>query len=527
MRRPPTINRCNPGKVRRAPRLDKRAACHYVYLMGISEHPAIRVENVGGPSQPGGQAHRPSRFWRATVPLVVLAVTAVGLRLAAARGDLVLDEIWSWLIASQAESAWQIFVMPVDNNHILNTLVLYALGPKAPLWAYRLPAVLAGSLALWFAYRLARRQGRVAPISILTLLGFSHVLILFGTEARGYGYVACCTLAAWWAIEKYLDRPQLRYARAFGLASSLGFLSHLTFMFAYLALGVYSAMKMRLRRGGWRRLVVLNRLPVLTCILLLFTYVLGMAIGGGTQSPLFDTLLATLSLMAGGPERGVAAYVAAFVMAALLAISLAAECRLDRARGVMYLTAIFVWPAVVLAVTGHAFVYPRYFLVPMIFGYVAVGSLFARWFQAGRFGRSAVSLLLVGYVACNLVPVVSLIGQGRGQYSTAVRWMAEHTAGPAVTVASDHDFRNWLVAGFYADRDSQAYSESGKTLVYVNQTEYPGQGTEWFLRHSFSGESAPPDSLTDPFGNKYELVQVFPSGSISGWTWWLYRHTRV
>ena len=72
-------------------------------------------------------------------------------------------------------------------------------------------------------------------------------------------------------------------------------------------------------RGRLQRLVVPNALPVLTCIVLLFTYVLGMAIGGGTPAPLVDTLLATLSLMAGGPERGTAAYVAAGAMAVLSA----------------------------------------------------------------------------------------------------------------------------------------------------------------------------------------------------------------
>ena len=154
--------------------------------MSTSEIPAIAVETAGGP------AAQSSRFWRETVPLIALAVTAVALRLASTRGDLVLDEVWSLRIAVNADSPWQIVVMPVDNNHILNTLVLYALGHDAPFWAYRLPAALASSLALWFAYRLVRRQGIVATSCVLILLGLSQMLILFGTEARGYGYLACC-----------------------------------------------------------------------------------------------------------------------------------------------------------------------------------------------------------------------------------------------------------------------------------------------------------------------------------------------
>jgi hypothetical protein len=162
----------------------------------------------------------------------------------------------------------------------------------------------------------------------------------------------------------------------------------------------------------------------------------------------------------------------------------------------------------------------------MIFGYVAVGSLMARWFRAGRLGRIAASLLLAIYVGCNLPPVVKLIREGRCQYSSAMQWMAEHTATPIVTVASDHDWRNRLLVVFYANRDSLANSEWGKEFMYVPQEQYPPEGTEWFLRHSFDGASAPGESFTDSLGNKYDLVHVFPAGSISGWTWWLYQRAR-
>jgi hypothetical protein len=491
--------------------------------MSSLQNAAITGQNADALPPSGGTVRGASSRWRDNLLLFIVAVAALALRIAAAGGDLVQDEVWSRKIATGAESAWHIFVIPSDNNHILNTLVLYALGPRAPLWAYRLPAVLAGAAALWFAYRLAHRWGSVAAFSVLLLLSFSHVLILFGTEARGYGYLACSTLAAWWALEQYFDRRRLRYAFAFGLASSLGLLSHLTFLFGYLAFGIYATMKLGPRRGHWQRLVILNALPTLTCMLLLFTYILGIGIGGGNPTPLSETLLATLSLMAGGPERGQMASVAAGITGGLIAASLASEFRIDRARGAMFLTAIILAPGMVLGLTGHAFFYPRYFLVPMIFGYVAVGSLCARVFQGGRFARCTVSLLLVCYVVCNLAPVVKLIREGRGQYSRAVHWMAEHTAGPNVTVSSDHDFRNAWVIEFHAERDVQAYPKGGKTLDYIYMTESRKQGTEWFLRHSFSGEPAPADSFMDSFGNQYELVQVFPAASVSGSTWWLFR----
>jgi hypothetical protein len=464
-----------------------------------------------------------SPAWRRNAVLILLALVAVGLRVAAARGDLVLDEIWSLTMASRADSAWQIFVIPHDNNHILNTLVLYTLGPNAEPLVLRLPAVAAGSLALWFAVQLARRLTPGAEIPVMILLGFSHILILFGSEARGYGYLVGCTLAAWWAIEDFLDQPRSRSAAAFALASSLGLLSHLTFVFADAAFVVYSGLALRSRRGGWRQFVVLHALPVLTGIVLFFTYVLGMSIGAGNPSPLLVTLVATLSLAAGGPQYGPAAVAAAAAMTVLVGVSLVFEFRANRLRGILYVVAIVLAPGFVLAVTQHQFIYPRYFIVPMIFAYVAVGTLLARWFRSGHFGQAAATVLLTGYLACNFTPVMRLISHGRAEFSEAMRWMAENTAGAEVALASDHDFRNSMVAFYHAGRTGQTYGDNDKKLSYIGQEQYPPQGAEWFLRHSFDGDVAPPDRFTDPNGNMFELVKVFPARSISGWTWWLYR----
>jgi len=455
--------------------------------------------------------------------VAVLAVTAVGLRLAAARGDLVMDEIWSMLLGAETGSVWQIVMLNHDNNHILNTLVMYWLGIDAPLLAYRLPAVLAGSIGLWLAVRVAGRSQRGAGLPALVLLGFSHLAILYSSEARGYAYLMGATPAAWWAIEAHIERPRLVTACAFILAVVLGFLAHLTFLFAYAGFFVYSAIHLLPRRNGLARLTTLHLIPVLTCALLYFLYVQGMRIGGGELAAVLSTIVAALSLMGGGPQFGWGAYTAAIITAVLIAIAVAGEFRLNRPRGVLYLVAILVAPTLVLAVRSHEFLYPRYFLVPMLFGYVAIGCQLARWFQLGRTGRNAVVTLLAVYVGCNLVPVVRLIELGRGQYTAAVRWLAEHTPGPIVEVNGDHDFRNPLVAQYHAARLPEFNPATGKRLVYFKVAQVPPQGTEWLLRHTFDGDNPLPAELTDRLGVRYELKKSFPAGSISGWDWWVYR----
>jgi hypothetical protein len=453
--------------------------------------------------------------------LAFVALVAVGLRVAAMRGDLVLDEIWTLLLAVNVESAWEIFVLNHDNNHILNTLVVYGLGFNLPPLVYRIPATLAGCLALWFGYLVGRRSGMTSGALVLFLLGLSHVFILYGTEARGYAYLTCATLAAWWSLDKFLDQPRGRYAAAFALSVVLGFLSQLPFAFAYAGFGIYSVLRLARRPGGWRLAVILHLVPILTCVLVYLTFVQDLIAGGGEKFALDRVVVATLSLAAGGPETGNAAMVAATLAAGIVIVALTNEFLIDRIRGVLYATVIVVAPAGVVLISQYEFVYPRHFLVPMIFCYVAVGNQLARWLAARGLRRTVAAVLLAAFGLANLVPVTRLIVEGRAQYSAAMRWMAEQSSGPNVVVAGDHDFRNSTVAAFHAALNTDTYEVQGKRLVYVTKEHYPPQGTEWYLQHSFAGDQPKPSEWTDPLGNVYELVHEFPAGSISGWNWWL------
>ncbi|MGE5191787.1 MAG: hypothetical protein ACM3U2_04750 [Deltaproteobacteria bacterium] len=455
--------------------------------------------------------------------LAALTLIAIGLRLAAMRGDLVLDEIWTLLILAPMESVWQIFLFNHDNNHLLNTLIVYGLGASVPPIVYRIPATLASCLALWFGYRVGRRNGAAAGAVVLFLLGLSHVFVLYGTEARGYAYLTCATLAAWWALDEFLDQPRGWNLALFALSVSLGFLSQLPFAFAYAGFGVYSILRLCGRPLGLRQAVFLHFVPLLTCLAVYMVFVQDLIPGGGETFSIERVLVATFSLAAGGPETGTAAVAAALIAAIVIALALTNEFRVDRIRGVFYATAVFLAPAAVILVSRYEFVYPRHFLVPMIFCYVAVGNLLARWIAAGRAGRILAAGLLGAFGLCNLVPVTRLIIEGRAQYSAAVRWMAEQSSGPEVVLGGDFDFRNSTVAAFYAAQNADVYQGRGKQFVYVTHADSGPQGVEWYLQHSFAGDPPRPATWTDRYGNVYDLVREFPAGSISGWNWWLYR----
>ena len=106
---------------------------------------------------------------------------------AAATGDLWLDEIWSIFFSESAKSPWEIVSLyKHDNNHLLNTFYLYAIGRQDTLIFYRLLSMAAGVGSSYLLTTIARKRGELESIFVLLLAGFSYPLILYFSEARGY-----------------------------------------------------------------------------------------------------------------------------------------------------------------------------------------------------------------------------------------------------------------------------------------------------------------------------------------------------
>jgi uncharacterized membrane protein len=140
-------------------------------------------------------------------PLVWIAIAlslvfALGLRLAAASGDLWLDEIWSVLIARTLHSAADVFTLRHDNNHPLNTLYLYLLGQPRLQLEYRLASVLSGVACIGLVgYSAWRRWGARESWLATVLCAVSFPIVLYSSEARGYGLLLFFALMAFVGME--------------------------------------------------------------------------------------------------------------------------------------------------------------------------------------------------------------------------------------------------------------------------------------------------------------------------------------
>jgi hypothetical protein len=472
----------------------------------------------------------------------VVAFFAV-LRLLGMGGDLWLDEIWSLYLVSALQSPVEIATRLLhDNNHPLNSLWLYGLGPAAPEWSYRLPAWLAGSAAVALAAAIARRQlrlldpgapaGHVDAAGLLTalLFGGSYLMIHYASEARGYAPAVAASLLAVFALLHAGPSAWRGWPPIYWIACVLGLLAHMTVvsvMAAGLAWSLARPLGNGLRDGPrdgeagrtrWLRAATWHVPPWLFFAAYALLFARRMAIGGGPPHSVLSILGETAAYTVGIPAAlGVS--VALPLLAGAVLLALASMWRAGgRALAGFYALAIAVVPPLGVAFSGSSALFPRYFSVPAALALLLLGYALARlWARAGLW-RGAVALLVALFLAGNAAPLVRLVRDGRGQYRAALQHVADATPTAAVTVSGDHDFRNEMVIHHY-----RRVLGPDRWLRYLRAAQVPDDGTHWFFLHRLDGDPLPGELYFDPRGRRYRLDAVFPHAALSGWDWFVYR----
>ena len=147
---------------------------------------------------------------------------------------------------------WDAFSkLRIDNNHPLNTLLIYWLGEQANWIVYRLPALLSG-VATVFLMGAAARLLDTKPWLAMLLATVSLPLIQYSAEARGYSTAALLGLTAWYICYAHLAmRISPGWLLAFWACCILGMLSHMTFIFVLAALGLALVWGLALDRQAW------------------------------------------------------------------------------------------------------------------------------------------------------------------------------------------------------------------------------------------------------------------------------------
>jgi uncharacterized membrane protein len=457
------------------------------------------------------------------VAVITLLAAGTIARIWAASGELWLDEIWSLSFAREMTAPWQVVTaIHHDNNHPLNTLSLWAVvktaGAHAPPLLFRLLPLVAGigTIALIFRTerRVADRNAPAAPWLAAIFAATSFLGLVYSTEARGYAPAAFFALAAFaYVRQRRMDSTRERVV--FAALCVLGILSHLTFLFVYAGLAAWTFLGHGERQ--WRRWLALHQLPATAIAGVYLIDARKLVYGGGPPFSISEVIGRALSLLAGGPASGTWRIVAASATALLVAYGLVTIARTRREETVFFVTTLVLAPAAVLSIYHARYLDVRYFFVLFPFVWLLGARALASLAASGSSGRlAAVSIAALSF-AGNVSNSLPLLRDGRGHYMEIVSTMAQLTTSEAITVGSDHDFRNSLVLEYYAEK-----LPANRRVIYVPSGSWTPESPEWVVTHDFRAPRSDPADHLSPFPD-YTPVRCVPYGGISGWNWCLNR----
>jgi hypothetical protein len=425
-------------------------------------------------------------------------VIGIGLRIAAARGELWLDEMWSLVLLQQARSFSDIVLsIHHDNNHLLTSAWLWFAGADASSCIVRFPSVVSGSLTLLLLV-FGRRYAKDTTVYLVWFLlcCFSYPLVLYSSEARGYALmgfgVALAWSALWMAVEKGGTLPR---ALTFAVGTALAILAHATALLFLIPVTVWCLVGCALKRvrmpsRGWLSLALLP--PYTLALTLWILHYRLLERGGGPILPGWQVLLSTVSTAFGGEELS-AHVVGTTGVAALLGCAVLVTAMLELVRWMRegdpwawLVTTIFLTALFVVGVSGSEFLAPRYLLVPLVPMYYLIARFLVRLVRQGFVGR-IVSLALLGiFLTSSTNHIWELITLGRSHFVEMFTEIQREDQG--AQVGGDQDFRNSIRLRYV-----QLLRPQVGSLVY--QTDY----------RVHTKESAPtPDVIIREGSDRYE-----------------------
>lgn len=458
----------------------------------------------------------------------MILIASASLRVAAANNCLWFDEVWSVLLARAQQSPWHVFfaVNHSNNNH-LNTLYLYFLGSNNAHWIlYRLPSVLAGIGTVFLAGRITRRRSRPTALFAMLLTALSYPLIHFSSEARGYSLALFFDLLAVDFLDLYLGSRHVRFAFGFWFACIASLLSHLIFITLFPALILWSFVRLRKDRVPTDVLLqVFVRLYTVPCAAFLVLYLVDtryMVMGGAPDYSPLALILETLSLAVGGPATGPLAWLAAGVTTLSFLAGIVLLRRRASSEWILYLFAILVFPLAFCLLNRSETLFVRYFLAGILFFLMLLSFLLAALWSRGLAGRLTVLLFLSVFIAGNARHTRELLRDGRGDYLTALQFMAGETSRNVIVYDSDHFFRNGMLVDFFAP-----FVVPPTRFVPVSAFPDPSAAPppDWLIVHRFTTDPPPEETLQHPRGS-YRLRRHFHSVSLSGWDWFLFQRDK-
>jgi hypothetical protein len=308
----------------------------------------------------------------------------------------------------------------------------------------------------------------------------------------------------------------------------LGFLAHLEFAICFAGLVAWALWRLVRYRSKWRQTVLdlfaLFAAPIVLLLAFYFVAVRGMEVGGGPEWQVMPLLIKAASYMIGGPASGAAAGIAALLAVASIYVVLI-YLMFERDDRWIFYAVVIVVPLGLIPILRLVALSVRYFMISVAACLVLLSSGCAVLLRRGVAGRVIGLTLLAVFVVGNAIHTCNLLRFGRGQYLAALRFIQKNSDNREIAITSDHDFRNAMLVNYYkrylARPDHVHYVDRAKLKEEYVRTNGSASGAEWLILHRFdlTEQSA---RVTDDYGDRYELVNIYRYSDLSGWNWLLY-----
>jgi len=463
---------------------------------------------------------------RAKVICGVIFLVAATLRFLGLFNDLWLDEIWSLALSTTAKSPWDIFTkIHQDNNHYINTLFLYLLGDWGNWPGYRFLSWICGVATVGLAGLIGFRQSLATGFLSLILTGFSYILILYSSEARGYAPAIFFALLTYYLLGSFIENNNRKTALVASICMVFGLASHLVSLIFYTAVTLwilYSQLStgIKPKEAIWSA-AYFHTAPILFCVFIYFTDLRYLQFGGGSPGSIVHAFAESITWTLGVSEIENWAIPSYLLGAIALTYGIIVLWRESKAEALFYSGIIALIPLIFAALGDQGYVYVRYFILGIVFSLILLARLLARLYQSGHYGRLTTLLIVFLYIATNSFYTFQLIQNGRGNYSGALNFIAQNSLTDKVSIGGDHEFRIPATLQFFVKTEALK-----KEINYLPKKSWPSEGVDWIIFHKESTEAPTTHKMNmrDGAGNIYHLEKIFPSAPLSGLHWFIYKN---
>lgn len=452
----------------------------------------------------------------------------LALRILGAQGDLWQDEIWTFSLIRTVSSPLGIFLdMSADNNHFLNTLYLYYVGPDASPLVQRGFSIVCGTAMIVAAAMLLWRTHWIAAAAAAAFFAFCYPMVHYGSEARGYAGFLLCAVISIDLVDRELAEPARRNRIWLGISNFMGVLFQ-PIMLGTVAVLIAWVVWRRWRVGTSVRQAVADTQETFSVSVRLLLVVMVLAaiavyrVGGYkilssqpfTPATFVQGYGGMLRYMLGLPES-VPPWVVLGVVLLLVAAALAFFRHRLSPRTSFYVLAMFGLPAALFCSQLPNLIMYRYHLVQGVAFLLLLAEIFALAWRSGGWARALALAVTAGFAIGNAVEIDRLLTYRRGHYQEIIRTIA--TSG-SPTVTGNYDGVVNAVMEFYGTRRNLP-------INYVSNKDFCTANATWYVEATATPVDLPETiHLGEPdCPATFRLQTRSLTKTLSGWSWTLYR----